>query len=184
MTDLSTLETTAVVGAFITVLLVGRTYQMLIGTPYNPTRLFSFAGVYVALFVLLLAQEYSLLPWYSLPLDAVILVVGAVLSLPHIRRAVRIERRADGRWVYRLGPLVPAVYITLFLVRLVINAVVLNQSFASPPTAVALSPSAQATLAIVDVLFAFSTGLLVARSIAVYQAFNAGGPNDPEARST
>ncbi|MCI4317470.1 MAG: hypothetical protein L3J96_02940 [Thermoplasmata archaeon] len=176
MTDTSTLESVAVFGALITILLAVRTYRMLTGTPYSAARLFAFTGIYVALFVLLVAEEYTLLPWYLLPGYGAIILGAAVAWTPHIRRSVRIDRRPDGVWIYRLGALIPLIYLSLFLVRLTINAVVLNQSFTSPPTVMALSPGAQLAVAFVDALFAFSTGLLLARSVGVYQAFQALPP--------
>ncbi|MGI0140982.1 MAG: hypothetical protein ACREBT_07580 [Thermoplasmata archaeon] len=86
-------------------------------------------------------------------------------------RRVRIIERAPGEWVYLLGPLVPILYLALFLTRLSLDFIVLNVSpFTFTLTSSGLTPSAAATL---DLLFAVSTGLVVGRTIGVYRAYRA-----------
>ncbi|MGI0131670.1 MAG: hypothetical protein ACREDK_01025 [Thermoplasmata archaeon] len=167
------LQSAVIFGALIVLILGARTYRMVKGTPLNPARLFLFTAFYVVLFALLVGEVASLLPTYLLVADTILLVVTLVVALPYVRREITVYARADGQWMYRMGPLIPAIYLVLFLVRLAIDVSVLNESFAGPPVLTPLTLPGQVALAIVDGLFAFSTGLLTARSIGVYQEYEA-----------
>ncbi len=185
MVDASTVQSTLVFGALIALVLGVRTYRIVTGAPIVVGRLLAFTAFYILLFALLVGEAYTLLPLYLLAVDAVILGATVVLTLPYVRREIVVAQRADGQWIYRMGPIIPVVYLVLFLVRLGIDVAVLNESFAGPPVLTKLSPTGAAALAVVDALFAFSTGLLTARSVGVYREYEdairaavprAGGP--------
>ena len=140
----------------------------------QPGRLFGFAAFYTALFALTLALAVAITPWYYFALDAAILLVAALLSVGYIRDHVRFERRSPGdvRY-YRLHPWVPIAYIVLFVTRIGVSLWVLGPSafeFVASST-VSLSVFDQFLLQLVDALFGVSTGLLIARSVGVYLAY-------------
>lgn len=179
MVDASAVQSGVAFGLLFTAILLVRTYRLVTGAPLSVPRLAGFAAFYLFLFALLVGEAYTLLPVGLLGVDALIVVATTLLALPYVRRAVTVSRRPDGQWFYRMGPLIPVVYLFLFLVRMGIDVAVLNESVAGPPVVTSLSPGGQAALALVDALFAFSTGLLTARSIGVYQEYRSAAPRAP-----
>jgi hypothetical protein len=162
------------------VFIVGRrTVLMVRGTTVSAARLAGFAVFYVVFFVIALAGSLSTVPLYWYGVDAAAVVLAALVAIPYVERVVRIERRPDGLWYYRLGLALPLVYLALFAVRLAVDAFVLDVNPFGPPTAVSLSPFATDVLIAVDVLFGVSTGLLVGRSIGVYRAYRRAAMGAP-----
>lgn len=152
---------------------------MVQGTPYSPARLFGFAAFYILLFVAFaFTTLYSAVSYWGsdtyllLALYVAVPVAAGVLARPYVRRIVQFEDRGDGQLYYRLPWHVPALYLTLFVSRIVAEFVVFGIAglvFAFPlPT----PPSAGALviLVVVDLLFGFSLGLLLGRGVGVYEA--------------
>jgi len=179
MTSAANLTPEIVVLVLFVALIARRTYLMIRGARYRPSRLFTFTGFYVLLFIALafptLYAAYSVWGW-----DAVILVgpyvalpaIAGWIAVPYVRRIVRFEEQAPGDWYYKLPWLVPVLYLTLFIVRFALEIVVFGLAFATSfflPTSI---PTGLLFLLIgVDLTFGVSLGLLVGRSIGVYLAF-------------
>lgn len=156
-----------------------RTYAQIQGAPYSVGRLFGFAGFYVLLFaVLAFGTLYAAVAtWGSLAYGLLagyvaVPIIAATLAAPYVRRIVRFEQRGNGNWYYRLSWHVPVLYLTLFVVRIGAEIAVFGLSALlitfPPPT-----PPSVAALAIligVDLLFAFSLGLLIGRGVGIYRA--------------
>lgn len=168
------LTTFALVGILV-VLVAVRLYRMARGVPYSPVRIAGFLVVMLPLFGIAVASSLTILPPWSLVVDAGVLVGTAILALPFVERAVRFEQAPGGGWIVRLGFAVPALYLGLFAVRLALDFVVLGfNPFGPLPVGMTLSTTSLVVFILVDGLFAFSTGLLVARSVGTYRAFQRG----------
>lgn len=174
-----------VLGALIAVLILRRTVGMVHGTPVRPTRLLAFGGFYLVLMALVVSSSALLYPWpwgpAALAADAAAVGLAAWVALRHVERRVVIERRPDGAWIYRLSPLLPVVYVALFVTRLVVDLVVLGASPFAGPTAIAggTPASEEMLVAMVDLLFAMSTGLLIGRGLGVYRAYRKRTGSEP-----
>jgi|SRR5580693_121859 hypothetical protein len=164
----------------IAVIIGRRVVLMVRGTQVRPGRMFAIALFYVALFALTIAASYSLLPVWTYLVDVAVVVAASIGATVLVQRRVVVEWK-DGVWMYRLGALIPALYLTLFVVRLALDFFVLNVnpfSFTLPSTA-PLVGTPLVIVVLVDVLFAFSTGLLVGRTVGVYleyRKFSQAGP--------
>ena len=186
MTTLSANDaSTIVIVAIIVVVIARRVVGMVRGAPVSPPRLFGFAILFGFLFVVGIFSTLSQLPVWTYGLDAAVVVVASVLATWYVQRIVVIEWR-NGAWYYRLGVVIPVVYIALFATRLALDAVVLGiDPFAPPMGGPVLTGTKLGLVTVVDALFAFSTGLLVGRSVGVYLEYKkkaAAGP--PPASAT
>lgn len=186
MADPASLAPEFLLLALIAALVGVRTVRMMRGAPVSGARLVGFGLLYVVLFASVLLVDVALLPWYSYALDAVAIVAAIAVAVPYVGRRVVLERRPDGQWVYRLGALLPVVYLVLFLVRILVDLLLVGASPFGGPTgsggSVVLSPTAAGALIAVDALFSFSAGLLLGRNVAVYVAYRRrlrGGPAAP-----
>jgi hypothetical protein len=144
------------------------------GTVLSVGRLVGFSAFYGVLFVAAVVQGFTLLPDYLLGVDAAVAVGAAFLGELYVRGRVDAHERTPGVWIYRLSPIVPLVYLALFVVRLLLDLFVLNLD----PFVFTLTPPPVASqvlwiLAVVNLLFALSTGLLLGRNVAVYRAYEA-----------
>lgn len=156
----------------ILVILARRTYGMIRGAVVDLGRLAAVTALYVVLWLLVVLGGLLSLPWYSVAIDAAIAAATAVLMVPLVERRVTLERRPDGRWFYRLPVAVPLAYTVLFGARLAIDFLVLGTTpFTYPPPSGGVSANALLLVSVVDALFSFSTGLMVARGIAVYRVY-------------
>ncbi len=163
----------------IVLILARRTYRQIQGAPYSVGRMFGFAGFYVLLFAALAFGTLyaAVATWGSIAYGILgayvaVPVVAAILAAPYVRRIVRFEQRGNGNWYYRLSWHVPVLYLALFVVRIGAEFAVFGLSALlitfPPPT-----PPSVAALAIligVDLLFAFSLGLLVGRGVGISRA--------------
>ncbi len=161
----------------IVALLARRTYRLVTGVRYASDRLAVFAGFYVFLFAALaFTTLYAAVgawgtvggllvaPYVAVPAAA------AVLAEPYVRRIVRFEPRGDGHLYYRLPWLIPVLYLVLFVLRfgleLAIFGFALVTSFFLPTS---IPVGLLLVLVGVDLLFGFSTGLLIGRTVGVYR---------------
>ena len=181
MTSLSSQDLSAIVVALLFVLLITRRMLRAVrGAPLSLPRLFGVAGLYVVLFLLLTLEELLYLPYYLPVVDVAVLAAVAALVVPFVQRRVVVYRDPAAGWSYRLGAVIPALYVSLFAARLVIDVAVLGiDPFFTSPTTLELSSSTTALLATVDALYAASTGLLVARTVAIYRAYRAAEATPP-----
>jgi hypothetical protein len=172
MTSSSDLETYGIFLVIIVFILARRTAMMVRGTPLRVGRLVGIAVVYIALFAFAIGFDLLIEPWWVGVIDLAVVVSAAVLLPAYIESRVTVYRGPGGAWYYRLGYLVPAVYLVLFVARLGIEFGVLNiDPFDTTPFTTTFTNFQLALLALVDGLFAFSTGLLVARTVAVYRVY-------------
>lgn len=165
--------------AVVVLFLARRAYAMATGVRYSLARMWVFAGFYILLFaVLALGTLYgAVVTWGPDAYGLIAAYVGlpaaaAGVAAPYVRRVVRFERWANGEWYYRLGWQIPALYLALFVARLVAEVVVLGPSaivVAFPPP-VPSTTDALLILLGVDLLFSVSTGLLIGRGVGVYRA--------------
>ncbi|MCI4321898.1 MAG: hypothetical protein L3K18_06050 [Thermoplasmata archaeon] len=173
--NLSSADTTTIVIVGIFVLLIGRRIVLMIrGAPVRPAQMVAFAVLFAVLFVVALLGSFSVLPLWTYAVDAAVLVASTVGTAEYVRRHVVLDLR-DGVWYYRLHIAIPVVYLVLFAARLALDSAVLGiDPFAPPPAnAPMLSTNAIALVAVVDALFALSTGLLVGRTVGVLVAHRA-----------
>lgn len=172
MISTSELESYGLLLAVFALLIGRRVVGMVRGAPLSIGRLAAFAAVYLALCALALGADLLIEPWWVGVVNAAI-VVGIALTLPSaIESSVAVYRGPGGGWYFKLGMWVPLVYLTLFIGRIAIEIGVLGiDPFAYSPFSVAFTTEQRILLAVVDALFAVSTGLLLARSLAVYRSF-------------
>jgi hypothetical protein len=164
--------TTLVLLAFVVLLVVRRSVRMAQGTPLSMGRVYLFTVVYLGLYVLVAVEEILLLPIVAVAAEAAVVAIVGVAAAPFVERRVHVYRDPSGGWAYRIGVVVPVVYIGLFVGRLAIDVVLLGVSpFAPPPVGLQLAPWVTAILAVVDGLYAASTGLLMARTVAIRRAY-------------
>lgn len=172
MVATSDLESYAILVAVFALIVGRRVVRMVQGAPLSVGRLVAFAAVYLALCALALGTDVLIEPWWVGLIDAA-LIVGIALTLPSaIESSVSVYRGPGGGWYYKMGVWVPIVYLVLFIARIVIEIGVLGiDPFAFSPFTASFTTQQLTLLALVDALFAVSTGLLVARSVAVYRSF-------------
>jgi hypothetical protein len=170
-TDLSS---TVFFVAVIALVYVRRILLSISGTPVSGTRLALYSVFVGVLFALAIVTGYSIVPWYLYPALGAAVVAAFFVAEPYVRSRVVVEERGAGRWVYRLSPIVPLVYVLLFVVRLLLDLFVLNlDPLVSSFGPVTVSAGAAAVLVVIDVLFALSTGLVLGRNVGVYRAYAA-----------
>ncbi|MGC2035533.1 MAG: hypothetical protein WA761_08850 [Thermoplasmata archaeon] len=177
---------TGILLAIIVLVIVRRTYRMIQGARASPGYLFGFLGLYLVLLAFTLVSTIVLLPAYSAILDIALVVIAGSAGFPWVLRHVKLEKRANGEWYYRLGPIIPIVYLVLFVTRLVIDLVVLGLDpfdFYGSGTVTLTQTQIDITI-LVDALFALSTGLLAARSFGVYSAYRKAVAQEPSALSS
>jgi hypothetical protein len=168
--------------ALFALLVLRRSYRMMHGTPYRVGLLVVLPIFYLVIY----AAELSVLAavgvttrlateaYASLAVDIALVIVGTFFAYRYVRKDV-VLYRPEGSSVlyYRLSPLLPIVYVVLFVVRTVIAAVLLGESpfaFPMPASIESLPPILLLTLSAVDALWGLSTGFLIGRSLGVYRA--------------
>jgi hypothetical protein len=167
--SLTSLEPVILIVALITFIYVRRFMMWSKGVPISVPRLFGYGGLVVVLFAFTVALGLNAFPWYALPLYLGVLAAIAVVGTLWVRKSVQIEERSPGQWYYKLGIVVPIVYLVLFIVRMVLDFVVLDiNPFAFGGTLPALTSEQVTLFMVVDTLFAVSTGLIVGRAVGVY----------------
>ena len=170
---------TIAVVALIVVFIARRIVGMIRGAPVSPARLFGFAVLFSFLFVVGIASTISQLPVWTYAIDGAVVVVASIVSTWYVQRIVVIEWR-NGTWYYRLGAVIPIVYIVLFATRLALDEVVLGvDPFAAPTGGPVLTGTKLLVVTVVDALFAFSTGLLIGRSVGVYLEYKKKAAEGP-----
>ena len=175
----SAIEPTVLILVVLVGLIARRTYLSLYGATYSPGRMFAFVGYAVVFFALFAGTTiYAALgtwgpdAWVLLAPYALTPAVVATVTLPHVRKVVRFEQRADGRTYYRLPWLVPVLYLLLFTLRLVIEVVLFGLSALFSPSLPTSLPT-DVLLAVIafDLLYSVSVGLLLGRGFGVRRAY-------------
>jgi hypothetical protein len=171
--------------AIFGLIILRRAYSITQGVTVSAGRLLILPVIYVGLYGAELAAlalssgpaNLELEVYASLTLDAALVAVGAVIAYGYTRRHVELYRNeGDPQWSYRLGALLPVVYVVLFVVRVVLETVILGEiPFAVPaPSALAgVPPLSLYILFVVDGLWGVSTGFLLGRNVGVYEEWRA-----------
>ncbi len=171
MTSFSSADSTTLIVVVVVILILARRVaRMVSGAPVSTGRLFGYAAVFLGLFVLLAVADYAITPWWLYAAMAAAAIVVAVAVLPWVERSVEIYRGPLGQWYYRLGVIIPALYVALFAVRIVLDFTVLGLTNPFGASVSAPTGLAFVAFAVVNILFAASTGMLVGRSVGVYRA--------------
>lgn len=162
----------------IVLLVVGfiarRSVAMSRGTTLSIARLLVSMVLYLGLFALVTLGEVFYLPLYVILAEIVAVVVVGLSVVPWVQRRVEVYRDPAGGWSFRMGVTIPVLYLALFLLRIALDFLVLGvDPFGPLPAGFTLSTSQTALLAIVDGLYALSTGLVVARTLGIYRAYSA-----------
>ena len=170
----SELEPAILVLVVVAFLFARRVVSSYRGAPVSTGRLVGYAAFVLVVFAFTVLSGLFFLPWWSVPIDACVVVVAALLGARHVARTVVLEERSPGTWYFRLGVAIPVVYLVLFVARIVIDLVVLNYDpFTGPPSFTSVSGPIAALLVGVDALFALSAGLVVGRTVGVLRAVRA-----------
>jgi hypothetical protein len=172
--------------ALIVTIGLARSIRIARGTPASPIRLASYAGIWLFLFLLVAIAGVAPLPIWYLGVEAALAIGAGIFAAYYVRGVAEIFHNDAGVLSYRLGFALPAVYLALLVVRLSVDLAVLGEDpFAQPPVTAPASVTlvTLALVALVDALFAFSTGLLVGRSAGVYWALKDHEKKETAARS-
>lgn len=170
-------QETLVIGLLFALVVARRAYAQYLGTTLSAGRLLGYAVVYPLLFVFVVGTEsYPVVPLWSIGVDVAAGVVGAVLAFVYVGRRVTVYQEG-GAWMYRLGPVVPVIYIGLFLGRLGLELAIGLNPYGPSPTA--LSAGTVLVLEVVDALYGFSTGLALGRNVGVYRAWQRAAAAPP-----
>jgi hypothetical protein len=145
-------------------IILRRAYRLTQGVPIGTGRLVVLPVLYLALYVAEIGElaeggpgRSASVPLYaSYGLDAALVVVGTLVAFRYTLHHLEIyQYPGESGWNYRMTTLIPLIYVALFLVRVAIETVVLNESpFTFPATGVLASipPFALYSLFAVDAL--------------------------------
>jgi hypothetical protein len=164
------------VQVIIVLVIVRRSYRMTQGVPYSLARLVALPTLILALWMLDEVQSLLLTPWafpYLIGLDSGVLAGTALIFTPVARRMTTVTRDPAGFGSIRIEFSLAAVFVIAFAVRLLLALVLFPSAleFGSPTGGYPPS-SEQAVLAVIDALFSFSAGLVVARSLGIHRQWN------------
>jgi hypothetical protein len=172
--------TTYLLVAVLGFIILRRAYLMTKGTDVSVGRLVAFPAFYLVIYAAELAaigfaavgSSAATQVYLSFGADAALILLGVFLAYGYTLRHVEIyQEPGESAWSYRMSALLPVIYVVLFLVRVVIETVVLNESpfsFPAPGSLDGISSLALYLLFVVDALWGLSTGFLIGRSAAVY----------------
>ncbi|MGI0130102.1 MAG: hypothetical protein ACREEC_08155 [Thermoplasmata archaeon] len=143
--------------------------------------------IYVALMYSIyyagLASEFSVATIVGAVSDGAAVVVGVILARRHAARTLEIwpGTPPDTEWYYRIGPIVPLLYVVLYAARVLIELIVVGVApFTVPTTLNGLAPLAVYSLLAVDVAWGASTGMVIGRNFAVLHRWKSRGvPLEP-----
>jgi hypothetical protein len=171
----SGLETALFIEALLVVWIGIRSYGSYQGRPYSSARVLIFPALILFLYVVTEAETVAIVPW-SFPLwtvvDATVVLVSALATLPLVDRLVTLTRREGGAWYYQYGIELIGFYLALWVVRIGLAAYYDPSSLEfAPPTGAALSAMASEVLVLIQGLFSISTGVVVGRGIGTYRLF-------------
>jgi hypothetical protein len=178
VTSFTSPELTAILIQLVIVLLiVRRSYAMTRGVPYSGFRLSFVAGLILFLWAVTELESTFLTPWavpYLIALDIAILIGTSLAFTPVAERMTEAYRAPSGRWSYRIGFSLAALFVGAFVIRLSVAILLFPSSLAFGSPSGGFPPiQQQIVLGVVDALFSLSAGLLVARSIGIHRKWQA-----------
>jgi hypothetical protein len=178
LTDFTSAELTAIFIQVVIVLIVARrSYSMTRGVPFSSARLAALPALIVVLWTVSELESLLLTPWafpYLIGLDFAIVVATSLAFTTVAERMTQVAVDPAGSGSYRIGFSLAALFVGAFALRLTIAIVLFPTSleFGSPPGGYP-PPQQQVVLAVIDSLFSFSAGLVLARSIGIRRKWNA-----------
>src|SRR5208282_4356757 len=118
-------------------------------------------------------------------LDVGILIATAWAVSPVAERMTQVTRDPSGALSYRIGFSLAALFVGAFVLRLAIAVILFPSSLEFGAPQGGFPPIGQQwVLAVIDAMFSFSAGLILARSIGIRRklhAAKAGPPSDAAA---
>jgi len=169
--------------ALFALFVLRRAWGMTQGARASIARLTVLPALYVAIYAAELAAivfagmtaSWATSLYVALGADAVCVGVGVFAAYGYTARHVELYHPAGASaWYFRLTPLLPVLYVVLFLVRIVVETIIVGGSpFNLPSTAQldSTAPFELYALLAVDALWGLTTGMLVGRSAATYAAW-------------
>jgi hypothetical protein len=169
--------------ALIAVLILLRSIRNYRGRPLSVALLVSFPLLTLLLWASAEAvTAYSIAwsyPWW-IALDAAVVAVGALLTIPIAGRIVKVYQEADGRWMYRYHLGLIVFYLSSWVIRLALAAYFDPNSLEFTPTSgPPLSALAAEVMQFVEILFSLSTGLVIGRSVGTYRLYRRALASSP-----
>ncbi len=135
--------------------------------------IYLFLVFYVALFALVAVDELRI-RWgdfsrVAVVLNLVLAAVAASFAERYTARSTTLARTPAGVWMYRGGLTIPVLWISLFLLRFGVEALIFHRIFLLGPERepnVSI-PLFVVTLFVLDAVFAISTGVLFGNSVGI-----------------
>jgi hypothetical protein len=166
-----------------------RTYLTYRGSRFSHERMVLFAGVYVAVGVLISATSfYEGVSLLFVPVYAFLLAVAAAGSHSYADRHIMFWTHSDGSVYFRGGVIIYLIYLAGLVVRLVVDYAVIGpdvfNAALNPASKLAGAPLYGTVLT--DLLLMFGVGLILGRSARVLErssAIRAGRERIPDAPS-
>jgi len=179
----SALEPTLALEAIIAVVIIARSVRSYQGRSLSVPVLVTFPVLIGFLWVSAEATTaYSIAwsyPWWTV-LDGVLVVAGAVITVPLAARVVQVYPGPDGGWMYRYHLGLIVFYLGSWVVRLALAAYFDPSSLEfTTSTGPPLSAGAAEVMQVVEVLFSISTGLVIGRSVGTYRLYRAALARTP-----
>jgi hypothetical protein len=167
----------------IALVIIGRSVAMTRGVSYSLARIILMPILILILWGVSELESLLLTPWawpYLIPLDIAILVATALAFTPVAERMTDVTRDAAGGGTFRIGFSLAALFLGAFVVRVAIAVALFPSSleFGAPPGGFPPMQD-QVILAVIDALFSFSAGLLLARSIGIQRKWTAAATRSP-----
>ena len=177
VTNYTSAELTAIFIQLVIVLIViRRSYLMTQGVPYSGARLAALPVLILILWVVSELESILLTPWalpYLIALDLAI-VIGTGLAFTSVAEGMTdVTLEPSGSGTFRIGFSLTALFVGAFVVRLTVAVALFPSSleFGSPPGGFPPFPQ-QVVLGVIDAIFSFSAGLVLARSIGIRRKWN------------
>jgi hypothetical protein len=172
-------QTALIFLALIVLIMVRRTYLLSQGTPYSVARLFGYGAFSMALFGFLAASTIYVAwtVWGSIALAllapySAIVIATAWYVRPHVEKRVTFETRQNGVLYYRLPIVIPVLSLVFFVARLSVEIWILGlASITNFTVPTGVSTLDLVVLAVFDLLFGASIGLLIGRGLGVRRAY-------------
>ncbi len=148
--------------------------------------IYLFLVFYVALFALVAVDELRI-RWgdfsrVAVVLNVILAAVAASLAQRYTLRSTSLTRTPAAVWVYRGGLAIPGLWISLFLLRFGVEALIFHRIFLLGPEREPSVPIPLfvVTLFVLDAVFAISTGVLFGNSVGILVAHERRPRGPPE----
>ncbi|MCI4349100.1 MAG: hypothetical protein L3J93_02630 [Thermoplasmata archaeon] len=186
------MSSTEFVAVFVQVLIVlvilRRSIAMTRGVPYSTVRLVVLPVLILLIWVVDELESFYLSPFalpYLVGLDLAILVGTSLAFVSIAERMTEVARDPSGGWTFRIGFSLAALFVGLFVVRLLLAILLVPSALEfGKPAGGSPSVGQQALLVLIDGLFSMSAGLLIARSSGIRRKWRSVRDRAPAVPST